>query len=165
MTSIFGGFTIKPTAIKKVKKATSNSHRTLNKILYAVAHKVEDKWEAHINTKGLEGYENITILPFTEKSLNLTGRTDVFYHNKDKTNHWIRVMRHQFDANVNPGSTDLYCSLCEDSCFSGYIVKIDGILQFDMIAYKGSKGLCNNLLTRNNNKDEEINECNYYSSE
>lgn len=147
------GFTIKPSV--KIKKTPSNTSSSTNKqitrILYCTACKNEEGiWFAHINTRGIEGYEEVTILPFTEKSFDLKGRTDVFYREKDKYNHYIHVLRNSFLAELNPGSTELYCTLAENSIFSGYIVKIDGILQFDMSSYKGELCECNILIERDN---------------
>ena len=151
---IITGFTIKPAAIKP--KKTPSTNKPLTKILYCVAHKNEDGvWKAHINTRGLEGYEKITILDFTEKSLDLKGKTNVFSHEKDKTGHYVRVIRSEINANINPGTPEQYCTLCENKCFSGYIVKVNNIYQFDMIAYKGTKCQCEPLLTRNNAKEKE----------
>lgn len=131
------GFTIKPSALKP-KKTPSNNNKYLTKIVYCTACKNEEGiWLAHVNTKDLEGYEELTILPFTEKSFELKGRTDIFYREKDKYNHYIHIMRNSFDAYINPGCSELYTTLAENSVFSGHIVKIDGILQFDMSSYKG----------------------------
>ena len=59
------------------------------------------------------------------------------------------------NANINPGTPEQYCTLCENNCFSGYIVKVNNIYQFDMIAYKGTKYQCEPFLTRNNAKEKE----------
>lgn len=151
------GFTIKPSVIKKDKKVCS-THKPLTRVLYCLARKKDDGgWEAHINTKGLDNFQDVTILPFTEDSFELKGRVDVFYHNKDRYNHYIHVIRDKFLSQINPGVTELYCTLCDGEIFSGYIVKVNGILMFNMLSYKGSKSEYEHLLTRNNNKeyDEE----------
>ena len=151
---IITGFTIKPAAMKS--KKTPSTHKPLTKVLYCVAHKNEDGvWKAHINTRGLEGYEELTILDFTERSLDLKGKTDIFSHEKDKTGHYVRVMRSEMRAHLAPGTPEQYCAVCENDCFSGHIVKVNGVSQFDMIAYKGTRSQCESLLTRNNAKEKE----------
>lgn len=145
------GFTIKPSVIKP--KKVYNTHKRLTKVLYCLARKTENGWKAEVNTKGLEGYQDKTILDFTETSFDLHGRTDVFYHVKDKYNHWIRVIRDRFLSEVNPGISELYCTLCDGSIFSGHIVKVNNVLQFDMLSYKGGLSEYEHLLTRNNNKE------------
>lgn len=147
-------FTIKPSALKK-PKAPSNNKKYLTKILYCVAHNTENGWMAHINTRGLEGYEDLTILPFTEKSFELKGRRDVFLHHKDSTGHWVRIMRCQTHSVISPGSPEVYCTLCENDCFTGHIVKVEGVLQFDMSSYKGTANEYYAQLTRNNRKDND----------
>ena len=147
-------FTIKPSALKK-PKAPSDNKKYLTKILYCVAHNTDNGWRAYINTRGLEGYEDLTILPFTEKSFELKGRRDVFLHHKDSTGHWVRIMRNQTDSIISPGSPEVYCTLCENDCFTGHIMKVDGVLQFDMSSYKGTANEYYAQLTRTNRKDNE----------
>ena len=149
-------FTIKPSALKP-KRTTSNnnSKKYLTKILYCVAHNTEDGWRAYINTRGLEGYEDLTILPFTEKSFELKGRRDVFLHHKDNTGHWVRIMRSSMQSIINPGSPDIYCTLCDGDVFTGHIIKVNNELQFDMSTYKGMYCEYSIKLTTSNNKDNE----------
>ena len=148
------GFTFKPVAPKE--KRVSNSHKHLTRILYCKAVKTEDGWKAHINTKGIEGYQDVTILDFTEKSFGLRGHNNIFYIDVD-TKHWVRFIRNDVDAmfaeNVSPG----YYSLCPNCVFSGHIVKVDGVSQFDMSIYQGTLKECESLLTMTNKKkkDEE----------
>lgn len=148
-------FTIKPSVLKPKRISTTPSKKYLTKLLYCVAHKTENGWKAYINTRGLEGYENVTILDFTENSFELKGRCDVFLHHKDKTGHWVRIIRHSFYANTNPGSPEVYCSLCDNDCFSGHIMKVNGVLQFDMSSYQGTAKQCEVLLTKINKKEEK----------
>ena len=151
-----GNFTIKPTALKPKRK--SNSHKHLTRLLYCIAKNTDEGWRAYINTRGLEGFEDTTILEFTEKSFDLRGRKEVFLKHKDKTNHWVRIIR-SHDTDISPGSSEAFISLCDGDCFSGYIVKHDGVMLFDMKCYKGIASECSYLLTRNNksknNDDEE----------
>ena len=147
------GFTFKPVVAKP--KRISNSHKPLTRILYCVAKKTENGWEAHINTKGLEGYEEITIIPFTERSFELKGVNDVFYHKKDEKNHWVRIIRTDIEATSNPGNPQTYCTLCDNCIFSGHIVKIEGKFQFDMSVYQGTFKQCENLMTMVNKTKKE----------
>ena len=143
------GFTFKPAVIKP--KRIPTSHKPLTKILYCLATKDENnQWIAKINTKGIEDYEEVTILPFTEKSFELKGRTDVFYHQKDKYGHWVRIIRTIPQAEDSPGNPQTYCTLCENCVFSGHIVKVNGITQFDMSLYQGTSRECSDLLTIEN---------------
>lgn len=139
------GFTFKPVVIKP--KSIPNDYKPLTKLLYCVAHKnKENNWEAHINTKNIEGYEDVTILPFSEKSFELLNRNNVFYHIKDKDNHWTRIIRTDVEARVSPGNVETYCTLCENCIFSGHIVKINGIRQFNMSSYQGTIRECGYLV-------------------
>lgn len=147
-------FTIKPSALKKPRLPSDNK-KYLTKILYCVARNTENGWRAYINTRGIEGYEDLTILPFTEKSFELKGCRDVFLHHKDNTGHWVRIMRSSMQSVINPGSPDVYCTLCDGDVFTGHIVKVNNELQFDMSSYKGMYCEYSIKLTTSNNKDSE----------
>lgn len=150
------GFTFKPVAHKPKKVASS--HKPLSKILYCSAHKDENgNWKAYVNTQGLPDMELLTILPFTEKSFELEGRTDVFYHKPDKYGHYTRIIRTPESIICSPGNKETYCTLCPNCVYSGHIVKVDGILQFDMAVYMGTNKEYSDYLTRTNKfkKDEE----------
>lgn len=139
-------------------KRISSSHKPLTKILYCSARKDDEgNWKAYINTKGLPNMEDLTILPFTEKSFELKDRTDVFYHKPDKYGHYTRIIRTYDVAMFSPGNKETYCTLCPKCVFSGHIVKVDGVMQFDMSVYIGTDRECSDLLTMVNKikKDEE----------
>lgn len=150
------GFTFK-LATPKTKKVPS-SHKPLTKILYCSARKDENgNWQAYVNTKGLPDMKDITILPFTEKSFDLKGRVDVFYHNPDKYGHYTRIIRTPDAAMFYPGNKETYCTLCPKCVFSGHIVKVNGVTQFDISVYMGTDRQCSELLTMTNRikKNEE----------
>lgn len=131
------GFTFKPAVVKQ--KRIPSSYKPLTKILYCIAHKDDNgEWKAYVDTKGIEGYKDLTILPFTDKSFELRKRINVFYHKKDKNNCWTRIIRTDVEAEFYPGNPETYCTLCENCVFSGHIVRLDGKLQFDMSVYQGT---------------------------
>lgn len=143
------GFTFKPITIKP--KKVNSSYKPLTQILYAVAYKNENgEWEAHVNTRGLRNYQDVTILPFTEKSFDLKGRNDVFRVNKDEKGYNVRIIRDDLTAEYHPGDNKYLCSICENQVFSGHIVIIDGIKQFDMSVYQGPRKHCPELLNKLN---------------
>lgn len=150
------GFTFKPAVIKP--KRIPSTHKPLTKILYCLAKKDDNgEWKAYINTKGIPEYKDVTILSFTEKSFELKGRNEVFRVSKDKYGHYVRVIRTDTEADLYPGNKESYCTLCENCVFSGHIVNVDGIAQFDMSVYQGTSKQCDALLTMTNKikKNEE----------
>ncbi len=150
------GFTFKPAEVKP--KRIPSTHKPLTKILYCLAKKDNNgEWKAYINTKGIPDYKDLTILPFTEKSFELKGRNEVFRVSKDKYNHYVKVIRTDVEAEFYPGNKEDYCTLCENHVYSGHIVKVDGITQFDMSICQGHIKQCDVLLTMTNKikKNEE----------
>ena len=127
-------FTFKLNPIEKVK--SNSPTKKINTLLYAQAIRREDgNWFARVKTRGFEGYKDITILPFSEKSFELKGKTNVFYHKKDKNGHYTRVIRTEEDSIRYPGNKEDYCPLCDKCIFQGYIIKTINGVCFDVINF------------------------------
>lgn len=138
------GFSIKPASLKPKKEKAPK--KQVIKVLYCIARKENGEWKAYINTKGIENYKDVTILNFTPKSFILKGKTNIFSKEKDKTNHYVRIIRSINDSYIFEGNDELYCSLCENRVFSGHIVTIDGVSYFDMKEYQGNLSQCKLLV-------------------
>lgn len=110
----------------------------LTKVLYAVAKLNENGvFEAHINTRGIDGYDDITVIPFSSKSFDLKYRNHVFLTTKDEYNHWVHIIRTDTDALLSPSESKGLTTLVDNGVFSGKIIKENNIKKFDMINYKG----------------------------
>lgn len=154
----FSGFSIKP--VKKVRKQSSN--KQVRNLLYCKPKLIDGVWYAYINTKGFEGYEDVTVLPFTARSLNTTNCCNIFSINKDKTNHYVHIIRDKETVFLHPVDEEKYSTLCENSVFKGYIIKLYNKLQFDMVSYVGHASINERLLTKSYSKEiEENDECEY----
>lgn len=152
-------------------KVVRNEFKHASIILYALANKDENgEWKATVNIKGLTDYKkeldikpsvDTVVLPFTEKSFELKGRNIVFRVKKDKTGHWVKVIRPYDEANYFPGNSADFCTLCENCVFSGHIVKYEGEYKFNMSVFQGTKNQCEELLNKDNErkkKQEQENE-------
>lgn len=144
LNTFTSGFSIKPAAIKPKKEKVPK--KQIIKVLYCIARRKGDAWEAHVNTKDVENYKDVTILPFSPKSFIMKGKTNIFSITKDKTNHYVRIMRNILDSFMFEGNEENYCTLCDNRVFSGHIVKIDGTLYFDMKEYQGNLSQCKALV-------------------
>lgn len=125
--------------LNPVKKVKANKPtKKVNSLLYAQAIKRDDgTWFARVKTKGFEGYKDITILPFSEKTFELKGKVDVFYNKPDKNGYYTRIIRTEQDSIFYPGNKEDYSTLCDKCIFQGYIIKtIEGTF-FDVTNYVG----------------------------
>lgn len=150
-------FSFRLNPVKKVK--VNRPSKKINSLLYAQAIKREDgTWFARVKTKNFEGYKDITILPFTEKTFELKGKIDVFTHKQDKHGYYTRVIRTEQDSIVYPGNKEDYCVLCDKCIFQGYIVKtLDGVY-FDVVKFIGVYSKYKYLIddvTENDNKQNK----------
>lgn len=146
-------FTFKPVEIKKPR---ISNNKKVSMLLYCVAKKDKnDNWIAKINTKGLENYNDTTILPFSEKSFDLRGKNNVWYRKLDRRGHVVRCVRSDVEAFMSPGNSKDYISLRENAVFTGHIVKHEGNLYFNIKDYVGPYNKCSNLLEKRMKKEIE----------
>lgn len=137
-------------------KNTSNT-KVLSRMLYATMEPKDDTWRAVINTKGLTGYADNTILPVTESSLNCKKKIHLFSTFKDEHNHYVHYIKTETDALRSSERIEGLCPLCVGEIYGGYIVMQDGNKMFKVVSYKGSTKdeTLNILLTRENTNDDE----------
>lgn len=134
------------------KKSKKSKTIKLTKTLYAIAKLNENGvFEAHINTKGISGYDDITIIPFSSKSFDLKYQNHVFLTKKDEHNRWVHIIRTDIDAMISPSESKGLTTLVDDGVFSGKIIKENDVKRFDMISYKGDVKRCQDLLNKINN--------------
>lgn len=150
-TNRFSGFSIKP--VKKVRAKVS-SIPIIKQVLYCKPVCVNDELVAHINTKGLDGYETVTILPFSKESFDLKGKTHIFAKEKSKDNKYVHIIRNKDTAEMYPGDDERYTPICENSIYKGYIVKRDNKLVFNVIEYVSTIRANDILLTKSNVQNE-----------
>lgn len=134
-TNKFSGFSIKP--VKKVRVKVSSTP-IIKQALYCKPVYVNDELVAHINTKGLDGYENVTILPFSKESFDLRGKTHIFAREKNKDGKYVHIIRSKDVSEMYPGDEERYTPICENSIYRGYIVKCNNKLAFKVIEYIGT---------------------------
>lgn len=124
--------------IVKVKKAPSKS--VISGTLICTAIKTSDnKWEAHIDTKHLSEYNNVTILPFSEESFNLKDKNDIFSINPDNKGRYTRRILDNIDCTMSPTTSSIWTTLRHNHLFKGKIVKIDNQLFFNIKEYIGKE--------------------------
>lgn len=150
-TNRFSGFSIKP--VKKVRAKVSST-RIIKQALYCKPVYVDDILVAHINTKGLDGYEKVTILPFSKESFDLRGKTHIFARNKNKEGKYVHIIRTKDTSEMYPGNDEIYTPICENSIYRGYIIKRNNDLAFNVVEYISTIKANDILLTKSNIQNE-----------
>lgn len=127
---VLTGFKFKPVHIKKnVVKHRSN--RVSNQ-LYCVCVKEDDEFKAHVNITSELEFPDTLVIPFTEDSYNLKGKTDIFTKVPDKNGKYTRICRTSVHAEQFPNLDELYTPFREMYVYSGYIVIVDGHHEFEV---------------------------------
>ena len=89
-----------------------------------------------------DGIHNSTILPFTKKSYDLKGKTNIFSKTKGKYG-YTRHVRTEDKAKVFPGDSDKYVPFAPNWMVKGDIINDKGILKFDFVELLTIKGYTN----------------------
>lgn len=124
--------------ISKVKKASSKN--VISSTLICTAVKTsDDKWEAHINTKHLQDYNDVTVLPFSDETFNLKGKNDLFSKEPDKNGRYTRIILDNVDCTMTPETSSMWTTLRDRHTFKGKIIKVDNQLFFNVKEYVGKE--------------------------
>lgn len=124
--------------IVKVKKAPSKS--VISGTLTCIAVKIsDDKWEANVNTKHLQDYNDVTVLPFSEESFNLKDKNDLFSINPDNKGRYTRRILDNVDCTTSPETSSIWTTLRDKHIFKGKIIKVDNQLFFNIKEYIGKE--------------------------
>ena len=126
-------FAIKLISTTKVKRE-SKSFIKVGRKCQAVVILDDKQWKARLTTSPVEDEripDEFLVLPFTDSSLSLKGKTHVFLKEKDKYGHYICVVRDKLTAKLHPGLNIQYNVFHEGLLISGYIVKKKGKHYFE----------------------------------
>lgn len=133
-------------AVPKIKRKVRHS-KIVTSLLYCLSFKDDNEvWKAKVNTKNVDGYPDFIICEFTEKSHQIKGKENLFYKQKDENGHWVRLILPKEEALNFNGNPETYSPFCEHNVYSGYLVKVNGIIQFNVSKFIGYENKCKDLL-------------------
>lgn len=144
MSNTILNFTLKPFVKKKVKN-TSIRPANASRLCAGVVVVIDGEYRIKIYTKYDEDFDESIIIPFTEESFNLKGRKRVFSKHKDKYGHNILYIRDKNESIGKPLSSDIYTSVVEREVCTGYILRRNGALYFDLRETHGKGKYANEL--------------------
>ena len=114
--------------------------RVTNKIVKGKVFQDEDGYKIAINMQNDPINPNLLVLEFTERSYDLTGKTNVFSRTVDDKGRRTRFIRNPMDAKFMPGLSEKYIPFAPNWIVKGYIVKDNGIKKFDFKSLIGVDG-------------------------
>lgn len=138
-------------AIKAIKKSKPKHERAFVKIgkrCEAVVVSIDGTLKARLITSPVEECTELLVIPFTEDSFNLKGKTHIFLKEKDKRNHYICYIRDEFKAKLYPGSDTQFNSLVNGILVSGHVYRKDKQMYFkyeNLLAFTEQGGRLNNI--------------------
>ena len=141
------GFTINIAKGLKKKPKASKPNR-VSRLCIGTTIKEGDEYKIKISLKNNPEYPDFIVIPFTKESLELKGKTIVYSYEKDKYGHNIVYYRNSFMCKLFPGPTTKYTAVIERLVCSGYVIRKDGKLMFDLKETHGVGNYVHDLPTR-----------------
>lgn len=125
----------------KRNKTSDGVKRTSNKITKGKVFQDEDgTFKVAINMQNDETHPDLRVLEFTERSYDLTDKTNVFSRTVDKHGRRTRFIRNPMNAKFMPGISEQYIPFAPNWTVRGYIVLDNGIKKFDFKSLVGIEG-------------------------
>ena len=138
MTKIL--FTALKVAVPKIKrnKTSDGIKRTTNKIVKGKVFQDEDgTYKVAIAIQNDTINPDLLVLNFTERSYDLTGKTNVFSRTADSKGRYTRFIRNPINTKFMPGLPEQYIPFAPNWLVKGYIVIDNGIKKFDFTSLVG----------------------------
>ena len=128
----------------KRNKTSDGIKRTTNKIVKGKVFQDENgTYKVSISMENDPVHPDLLVLDFTERSYDLTGKTNVFSRTVDSKGKRIRFIRNLINAKFMPGLPEKYIP---NWIVRGYIVKDNGTMKFDFKSLVGIDGYTMDVL-------------------
>ena len=135
------GLSLKVSIPKKQKTISKNTVKIEAKNKKGVVF-IDEDGEYKVSLFAEDGIHNsnASIVPFTEKSYELKGKTSIFNRTTDKDGRYIRHIRSEEKSKFFPGNPDVFVPFAPNWIVKGNIVREGLILKFDFISLVNIKG-------------------------
>ena len=117
--------------IKKKPSKTSNINK-VSRLCLGTTIIINGVYKCKVSLRNDPDYPDYVVVPFTEESLDLKGKTIVYECNKDKYGHYIKHYRDDDLSKTFPGLPSQYTTVVEGEVCSGYVIRKEGKLYFDI---------------------------------
>ena len=126
---------------KKHKIRSDSGVKLTGKSKHGVVFQDEDgTYKVYISMENDPNYPDLLVIPFTERSYDIVGRTTVFTREVDERGKRTRYIRSELKAIFMPGDSKRYIPFAPNWIVKGHIVRENGTLKFDfddIITIKG----------------------------
>ena len=126
---------------KKHKTHSDSGVKLTGKSKHGVVFQDKDgTYKVSISMENDPNYPDLLVIPFTERSYNIVGKTTVFAREVDKHGRRIRYIRSEENAKFMPGDPKRYIPFAPNWIVKGHIARENGTLKFDfddIITIKG----------------------------
>lgn len=141
------GFTIN--IAKGLKKISSNTKpNRISRLCIGTTIKDGNTYKIRISLRNDPDFPDYIVIPFTKRSLDLKGKSIVYGCKKDNLGRIVKYCRDKSKCELFPGLPTQYTVVVEKVVCSGYVIRKDGKLLFDLLDTHGIGNLLYNLPNR-----------------
>ena len=130
------------------KKPKISKPNRVSRLCIGMTIKEGDEYKIKISLRNDPEYPDFLVIPFTEESLELKGKTIVYSQEKDKYGRHICYHRDPSICKLFPGLPTQYTVVIEKLICSGYVIRKDNKLMFDLKETHGIGNYVYNLPIR-----------------
>lgn len=130
------------------KKPKISKPNRVSRLCIGTAIKEGDEYKIKISLRNDPEYPDFLVIPFTEESLELKGKVIVYSQEKDKYGRHICYHRDPSICKLFPGLPTQYTVVIERLVCSGYVIRKDNKLMFDLKETHGIGNYMYNLPIR-----------------
>lgn len=135
MVNYVHNFKIKPVTKKKVN--IKNKVKELNKLITGECFVENNTFKIKVNISTTTP-SDVMLLPFTSESYDTKDRQRLYVKDKALKGEKFCILVDELKAKNSPLPKEYYTPLCPGEIYNGYIVKINGVLCFDMKEHIGN---------------------------
>lgn len=130
------------------KRPLADKPNKVSRLCIGTTIKENDEYKIRISLRNDPDFPDYIVIPFTKRSLDLEGKPVVYSIKKDKTGHHVKYCRDSSKCKLFPGLPIQYTVVIERLVCSGYVIRKDGKLLFDLLDTHGIGNLLYNLPNR-----------------
>lgn len=117
---------------KGVKKQSTPKPNRISRLCWGEVIEVDNEFKIKISLRNDPAYPDYLVVHFSSASIDLKGKTEVYSYQKDKLNNYIKHIRDKMVCKLFPGSTSQFTVVVPGNICSGFVIRNNGKLFFEI---------------------------------
>lgn len=115
--------------LKKSKSKTKPRPNRISRLCWGEVIQIDDEFKIKLSLKNDPDYPDYLVIPFDAKCVDLYGKTEVYTKLNKK---YVKVIKDKQHCKIFPGLATQYTVVIPGNICSGYVIRNNGKLLFDI---------------------------------